>query len=217
MEGEKKPWTLKRFAISAARFTAAAIGIWSGLITIANEYGFALTGFAATTAQNAWWLFPVASFFCGVFIGWGLRQRAIDRDRASSARMALQKQREEEAKKRREILLDEVRMLDPDTKALFKVIGSGKTAYGNTDDWRYHPGLMDGFLKQFVVIEHIDRGRTKITASELAKVLVEEEPGLFSSISGTVEAHRRDSQPAGHISRSDNGEALPFWWWVGRA
>lgn len=190
------------------------IPLIADIVTILGWAGVNADGMEAQAYNTLHAAYPFIVAALSFLAGWfGHSAVSGIRDRISR-----QEAREKaEADRRYSELQNSIRMLDPDTKALFKVIGTGKTAYGNTSDWSFHPGLTEPFLAQFIIVEHIDRGRTKITATDLLKALVEEDPALFSSISGTVETHRRDSQPAGHISRSYNGEALPFWWWVGRA
>lgn len=191
-----------------------AIPLIADIVTILGWAGVNADGMEAQAYNALHAAYPFIVAALSFVVGWfGHSAVSRIRDRASG-RAAKEK---EMLEKRYESVLDTVRRLDPDTKALLKVVGAGNAAYGNTRDWDMHPGALDPFFTQFLIIENIDGGRTKITATDLLKSFVEHEPTLFSSIANTVETHRMDNQPAGRISRSSHGEALPFWWWVGRA
>lgn len=84
MEGEKKakkaPWTAWRALKWLGGTLLAAVNAWAATITIAEKHGEVLTGFAAWTAENAWWLFPVGMLAMGAFAGWQLRRLIAARE-----------------------------------------------------------------------------------------------------------------------------------------
>lgn len=88
-EKEKEaPRMARRVAVAAGKAAVGAVGLWSGAITIAGEYGVPLGGFAAWTLENSWWMFPLAAFGCGIWVGWSLKSRKMEEDGITADRIA---------------------------------------------------------------------------------------------------------------------------------
>lgn len=79
-EKGNNPWTARQVLFGVAKAVMGAVGLWSGAITIAGEYGVPLGGFAAWTLENSWWMFPLAAFGCGIWVGWSLKSRKMEED-----------------------------------------------------------------------------------------------------------------------------------------
>lgn len=48
---------------------ATIVSLWASCITIADKHGAQLQGFMLWTAENSWWILPIACFFLGICIG----------------------------------------------------------------------------------------------------------------------------------------------------
>lgn len=54
---------------------ATFISLWAGGITIVDKHGAQLQGFMLWTAENSWWILPIACFFLGICIGRFFRKK----------------------------------------------------------------------------------------------------------------------------------------------
>lgn len=106
-----------------------------------------------------------------------------------------------------------VMQLEPEMKALMKVVVEKGEAFSEADEWRCNYIVKDDFFTQFLDVEYIDRGVAKIMPTALLIEFKEKNEELFASVNETVESHRRTNTPGvTHISGHSFG-ITPFWWW----
>lgn len=73
-EEKKTTWTAGRTTKWLVGAFLTLGNAWAAAITIAEKHGEELTGFAAWTAESAYWIFPVGMFALGAFAGWQLKR-----------------------------------------------------------------------------------------------------------------------------------------------
>lgn len=71
----------------------AIVGLWSGGITIAEKNAAPLGGFAAWTADNSWWMFPLSMLALGLIAGWNAKRYLMARENVTAERIAELKRR----------------------------------------------------------------------------------------------------------------------------
>lgn len=82
---ESKSWKVVKGLGGAL---VAIVTLWSGGIAIAEKNAAQLVGFAAWTADNSWWVFPLSMMAGGLIIGWNAKRYLMNRENVTAERIA---------------------------------------------------------------------------------------------------------------------------------
>lgn len=165
-------WTIEAFL--------AIVGLWSGCITIADKYGIQLQGFMLWTAENSYWLLPLATFTLGLMLGWSLRKRCVDeeamKDAIKEADRERRRKEEAEAERNRELYRQNrkiANLSDRQKAILFIAVEDGTITLEGSPDYIAAESLeKDGFLCK---LESGPLLKKAWKATDLAQELVHEE------------------------------------------
>lgn len=166
-------------------------------------------------------ILPIVSGAFGFLAGWSLRgafTNTANRPRRTTRKekREQQKQAVERAERSCNAAADTLMQLNPDDRALFVVLASGKTAYGKGEDWRCSFHASEEFFTQFFKVGYRDGDIATITPTPLLKQLFSGRPDLKEGLSATVDKHRRKTAHDGMttVVSFAGDQALPYWWWT---
>lgn len=190
----------------AIKVVAGAIGLWSGAITIAGEYGFPMSGIAAWTLDNSWWMFPLAMLACGAIAGWHLKRLQMAKDNVTAERIAeLEAERDglaarvadyedaeaREAERRRRHL-DGIARDIKDLHANVKLVILALYDDGPIRDLHFHDfGGAASFLSDYVDGEEIPPGNVIFTLKPEAREALDAHPEALARVRERIEADQR--------------------------